>query len=259
MKRVLLALVLTAFSPLYGLTFPFSLTPTPPPPSIFVQDLTLAGPNANPQVAVAANGQAIAVWTNFPNQIEIQAAFYNNGIGVPNGQPSWVYLNNANMGTNIPGFASVVRTTGTNAGTIALGSSPKVGIDQYGNATIVWVSPNSQIIAARYNGSSLSSVTQLTATGTSNISPTLAINQHGTVVVVWIQATSYRVLASSAYINGPWGTAVTFMPIFQNNQGIPVNPNGTYPASFSLSNNLGTMVWLDGPTGIVRAGNFSIP
>ena len=261
MKRVLLALVLTAFSPLYGASVCFNGMPT------FLQNLTFGGPNANPQVAVSANGQAMAVWTNFPNQIEIQASFFNG--------TSWIPLNhgNVNLGTALTnlGFISPIVRTGPNnsTGTIAFGSAPKVGIDQNGNATIVWVSPNSQIMAARYSGQNLSSVFQLTATGTSNISPTLAVNQQGSAVVVWIQAASYQVLARSfnSAPGGTWGLPFTFMPILPNNLGIPVNPNGTYPASFGLSNtipgvpspNTGTMVWLDGPTGIVRAGNFSIP
>ncbi len=257
MKTLLLALALITFSSLYAEV----VSPT------YLQNLTLAGPNGNIQLAVSANGQAVAVWTNWPNQgAELQAAFFN-GI-------SWIYLNN-NTGATISFNVSNFFPRFVNgSGTFAIGSAPRVGIDNDGNATIVWVAPNSQIVAARYNKNLLSSVTQLTASGTSNISPTLAVNPEGLAVVVWIRAASYQVQARSFNPTlGVWSDQVIFMripapgtslvnPIPTKN--IPANSSGTYPAGLGLSNTdtgvgKGTMVWIDGPSGTVRAGNFVVP
>jgi hypothetical protein len=242
-KILLLALILVLCAPLYSLTSP-----------TFLQTLSLPGSNANPQVAVAANGTAMAVWSTSPSQLEIQAAFFNG--------TAWVFLNHATVPTtitnNIPGFFSTVSSTGS----IAFGSTPKVGIDNNGNATLVYVSSNNQIVAARYNQQNLSNVTQLTTTGTTNSSPTLGVNQQGIAVVVWIQAAPYQVFARSfnAAPGGSWGPTVIFMPIpATNTAGIPPNPNGTYPGSFGLGDTQGTSVWLDAPTGTIRSGNFSIP
>ena len=282
MKILLLALTLITFNYLHGEV----RVPVPAGSPNYLQNLALAGPNGNIQFAVSANGKAIAVWTNFPNQVELQAAFFDGR--------EWFHLNNDTMGfdSNIPGFFRFVNGSGT----FALGSSPKVGIDKCGNATIVWVSPNSQIIAARYNGPNLIApplpntfgVTQLTDTGTSNISPTIAVSQEGVTVVVWIRAASYQVQARSfkpapcpasggSWIPNPPLPPVVFMPIRPpsinpydvnsiERQNIPANSNGTYPAGLGINNTnpctglaQGNMVWIDGPSGAVRAGNFVVP
>lgn|GEM_PF-6695684 len=267
----LITLFLMLFSPLYALTgLPISL-----------QNLTLAGPNANIQLAVAPNGQAIAVWTNFPNQVELQGAYYLVGNG-------WFPLNNTPFDPILqPDVANYFFQVVQGDTTFALGSAPRVAIDQNGLATVVWVTPNNQIAAARYMGGTfegvsggiLTNVTQLTTTGTVNISPTIAASLSGITVVVWIQSVSYQVLARSfnPAPGGGWGNTVTFMPIPANNCGIPVNVFGTYPAVFAINDvpplpagtclstptitgtGTGTMVWIDGPTGTVRTGNFAIP
>lgn len=275
MKTLLLALTLVTFSSLYGEVAVLAGSPN------YLQNLALAGPNGNIQFAVSPNGKAIVVWTNWPNQgAELQAAFFDGD--------SWQYLNNTALPVDfeiISPLRNFFFRNVNNSGTFAIGSSPRVGIDSVGNATIVWVSPNSQIIAARYNGPNLtappnqSGVTQLTEIGTSNISPTLVVSQEGVTVVVWIRAASYQVQARSfnPIPGATWGPQVIFMPILTPSinidavnsiqcTNIPANSNGTYPAGLGLNNAnpstglvQGNMVWIDGPTGAVRAGNFVVP
>lgn len=258
-------------------------TPNPNPPPL--QNLTLAGPNGNIQLAVSTNSRSIAVWTNWPNQgAKLQAAYYTG--------TNWIRLNN-NTNTMLPIEISTFFFVNVdpNSGTFANGSSPRVGVDVDGNPTIVWVSPNAQIVAARYrfntatNTCDLTSLTILSDTGTANTSPVLAVNQQGVAVVVWIRSSSYRVLAKSftpplgeppGTPGGEWGPEVTFMPIpppgldelvnpFREINNIPANTVGTYPAGLGLSNldtsknGKGVMVWIDGPTGTVHSGIFSIP
>lgn len=211
MRFVLLLVIGSLFSPLYGLS------------TAFLQNLSAPGSNGTPQIAVAASGQAMAVWINTSGQTVIQGAFFDGSI--------W-----------LPPF------------TLATGSNPKVGIDQNGNATIVWVSSMSQIYAARFT---LQNLTSTTLIASSASSPSLAVNPQGVAVIVWI-STPYQILARSfnpsISPNGAWGPTTTFM-------ATNFNSGGTYPASFGLGNtNVGGLaVWLNGPTGLIQSGFISIP
>ncbi len=234
-----------------GITTALSAVTSP----TFLQTLTNPGSNGNLQLAVSSNGvSAIAAWTSFPNQVEIQAAFFNGTV--------WL--------TNLPQPLAIPNISPT----IALGSSPKVGIDQYGIATIVWVTPNNQIRVARYFQNTLIDTNQsiqLTTTGTINSAPTMAVSQDGTVLVVWIQNTPFQVLCSSlipSALGATWSTPQIFMAIPANNTaGIPANTFGTYPGGgLGLGNripvalrNPGFAIWTDGATGAVRVGSLSVP
>lgn len=237
MKHVILLFTLIIWLPVQAIDYSISSNgSTLPIP------LSLPSSNAIPQIAVSPNGQAMAIWVNWPNQTELQGQFFDG--------TNWVPL----IGTGIlnqvnsPGFLTQT--------TFALGSAPKLVIDQFGNATVLYVTSSQQIIAAHFNQNSLpaTNVVLLSNPGTFNISPAIAVNLNGFALAVWIQNAPYQVL-SRVYIpaSNVWNTAEFFLPF-------PPRATGIYPAYFGLgNNNRGTAVWLDAPTGIIFGKSFSIP
>jgi hypothetical protein len=200
MQRFLLILILTAPSSIFALTFgPFtSISPT--------------GGNGNPPlIAVAGNGNAIAVWVNFPNTI--QAAFFNGT-------------------TFLPAF--VVDT----------GSAPQIGIDQGGNAFIIYVTllAPTQILVKRFTSSNLTlaAAVQLSTPGTSNSSPQIAVSQNGNALAVWLQNAPAAVLSkafSPSVTPGPpffqWSASPTQIPFLPAGLGLDATAMG-----FAIINNL---------------------
>jgi hypothetical protein len=256
-KSLSFVLSLLLFSPIYSITYLNTGQVLPAPTVDGPSPLTFQGSNAAPQIAVSTNGQAMAIWVTFPHQIEIQGMFFDG--------TNWVPLLDTDGVT--PFLLSNLDPSSFATG--KFGGSPQLGIDKDGNATIVWVSLTNQIMAAYFNKNILKSVTQLTLSGSSNISPSIAVNQTGFALAVWIQNPPYQVLASTftpdttLSTGGTWSSSVLFLPQPFGNQ-----PNGTYPASFGLgtndpgpsaTNNLGTAIWLDAPTGVIYTKTFTVP
>lgn len=237
MNRLFLLLALVAWLPLQAINFNISSNGTTLP-----VPLSLPSSNAIPQIAVSPNGQAMAIWVNWPNQTELQGQFFDG--------TNWVPL----TGT---GILNQVTTSGfLTQSTFAFGSAPKLVIDQFGNATVAYVTSNQQIFAAHFIQNSLpaANVVQLSTPGTVNISPSIAVNLNGFALAVWIQNAPYQVL-SRVYLPATniWNVAEIFLPF-------PPRTTGTYPASFGLgNNNIGTAVWLEATTGLIFGKSFSIP
>lgn len=126
------------------------------------------GTNSAPQLGVAGNGNAIAVWQTFPNFI--QTAWFNHTTQI------WTFF-----------------------GTLAQGNAPVIAVDGLGNAFILFVNLSNQIIAARFDAVNQSySFTQLSSSGTINTSPRIAVNTSGSHgVAIWIQNTPFQILSSA--------------------------------------------------------------
>lgn len=260
MRSLAIIFLSCLFFPAYGITYINTGQPLPAPlvPGSTVLGpgpLTLQGSNAAPQIAVSSNGQAAAIWLTFPNQIEIQGMFFDG--------TNWVSL------VDIDGVTPFLLTN-LNPSSFApgqFGAAPQLGIDGNGNATIVWVSLTNQIFAAHFNKNILQSITELATSGTNNTVPSISVNQTGFALVIWRQngavVASTFVPDTSNPFGGTWTPQEPFLPQPFGNQ-----PHGTYPASFGLgtndpsptaTNNLGTAIWLDVPTGVIFSKSFTVP
>lgn len=252
--KLLILLFTFGFLPLYGITYLNTLQPIVQPITNGPSPLSLPGSNANPQIAVSTNGQAFAIWVNLPHQIEIVGMFFDGTNWVPLFDTDGVtplLIDNLNPSSFAPGL---------------FGGSPKLGIDKDGNAIVTWVSLTNQIFAAHFIKNVLNSIVQLTTPGSYNISPSISVNQTGFAIAIWIQNAPYQVLASTftpSATGGTWSTPTQFLPQPNGNQ-----PFGTYPASYGLgtndlspgaTNNMGTAIWLDAPTGVIYSKSFTVP
>jgi hypothetical protein len=254
--------------------------------------LSFPGSNSAPQIAVAQNGNAVALWTNFPNQIEIQGAFFNAKPPFPVSPPpnTWdtrwtalivdpALIRSNNTGIIFDNTENFFNITGLIPPTIAIGSSPKIAVDKTGNAMVVYVTLTNQIVALYFhqdpfvnNRLVLINATILNNLGTSNISPAIAMNSEGVAIAVWIQNIPFQVLAATfspppaglppLTEPGVWSLPEIFMPTTQQptgtypNLGLGFNGNTNPPPQ---SPNIGTAVWLDGPTGTILTDSFTIP
>lgn len=163
----------------------------------FIQISPTGGNGVPPLLAVAANGNAFAAWINFPNTI--QAAFFNATTGV------WTSFN------------------------VAIGSAPQIGIDQLGNAFLVWVStangPATQILATRFNAATMtfSAITQLSTVGTYNSTPQIAVSGNGVALAIWFQNAPQAIVSRNFNpATGLWSPSLSNVPVL--------------PASFALDN-----------------------
>ena len=214
MKRFLFVIFFFAFQPLlFGLSFgPFI-------------SISQGGTNSAPQVAVAANGNAFAVWSNFPNLI--QTAFFNAAINPPTG--AWSAPVN-----------------------LATGIVPQIGIDQNGNAFVAWVSTVSttanQILVTRFNATSMAFApfVQLSTSGT-NFNPQIAVNGVGVAVVIWQNIPAGVLSASFVPMTGTWTSPIQLSTT-------------TPPANFALDNfNRGIAIFSTQPQGVVQATRIFAP
>jgi hypothetical protein len=131
--------------------------------------LTSKGLNASLQIAVSANGQALAVWTNTGSEMEIQGYFYDGNNWVPL-EANSMFLEDTSTG---------------NALALAFGSAPKVAIDGNGNGIVAYVTPKNQIFVIRLEKHRVlaNHSIQLSTPDTSNVSPLVAMSFSGSALV----------------------------------------------------------------------------
>lgn len=159
--------------------------------------ISSVGGNSSPQIALADNGNAVALWTAFPNQIFV---------------------------------SNFTATTGLWSGpvTLTLGNAPQLAIDGTGNAIVVWVTSTSQINASRFDVATQtwSAAVLVSSTGGVNTFPQIAMNGNGVALVVWLQSTN-QVLASSFNPNTfAFSTPTTFLSN-TNPAGFQLDNNNT--------------------------------
>ena len=207
MKRYLVMLLLVSHPLLFGVT-------TSAPVAI-----SSAGTNGPPQAAVADNGNAIAVWTAFPDQIFVS-------------------------------LFSVTSSLWSAPAVLAIGSVPQVAIDQSGNAIVVWVSTTNQINASRFDVTTMtfSPAVLVSTTGGTNTLPQISMYSGGMALVIWIQSTPYQVLASSFNPSTMMFSAPT---VFLSN----TNPADFELDNV----NPGVAVFQSLPSGTIQAARISVP
>jgi len=174
-------------------------------------DLSATGQSArNPQIAIAPDGAATAVWTrsNGPNEI-IQAA------------------------TRPPGgsFGAAVDLSATGQ----TADNPQIAIAPDGAATAAWRRSNgtNNIIqaATRPPGGSFGAAVDLSATGQNASGPQIAVAPDGTATVVWTRdnGTNFIIQAATRPPGGSFGAAVDLSAPGQNaaDPQIEIAPDGT--------------------------------
>lgn len=164
------------------------------------------------QIAINANGIAVAVWQ------ESNGGFDNIFARTFNGS-SWSVPTNLN------------NTQTVNA------SSPQVAINDNGTIVAVWTETNDgvdNVYARIFNGSTWSTAFDLNNTQTLNASsPQVSINNNDVAIVVW---TEHFNIYSRVFEGTNWAASA-------HNLNSNVAENGDYPQIALNNNNIGIAVW----------------
>jgi len=183
-----------------------------------------AGSAEKPQVAMAPDGTAIAVWR------QSDGTRYN------------IWANRFDGGTW--GTAEPIESNGGNA------DYPQVAMDTDGRAMAVWHQydgTRADIWANWFNGGTWGSAELIESDNAGNaIEPKIAMSADGTAMAVWHQSdgTRYNIWANR-FDGGSWGTAD---PIESNDGGafdpeIAINPDGTAIAVWQQSDGTRLNIW----------------
>jgi hypothetical protein len=209
-------------------------------------NLSAAGQNAGaPQVAVNAQGNAVAVWTRFDGTSRIvqgavrpagrawQAPVDLSAAGqsavapqvAVNAQGDAVTVWIRSNGTNDIVQAAVrlhdvapVDLSATGQDTLA----PQVGVDAQGDAVAVWTRSNgtNDIVqaAARPAGGAWQAPITLSATGQNAVAPQVGVDAQGDAVAVWTRSngTNDIVQAAARPAGGTWQAPITLSAAGQN-------------------------------------------
>ena len=146
---------------------------------------TTSGNASTPQVAVSANGNAMAVWQQYDGaHYNIYARSYASG--------AW-------------GTTQLIETGS------GIADSPQVAMDSNGNAIVVWRQYDGayySIYANRYTAGTWGAAKLLeTATGDTQ-TPQIAMDNNGNAIAVWTQYDgAYYSTYANRYTAGAWGTA----------------------------------------------------
>jgi len=186
-----------------------------------------AGTADSPQIASDANGNALAVWSQF------------------DGTRTNVWANRYTAGTGW-GTATLIEAA---AGSIG---DPQIAIDANGNALAVWRQydgTRESIWANRYTaGTGWGTAALIESEAGTADSPQIAIDANGNALAVWKQSdgTSYSVWANRYTAGTGWGTAAL---IETNNAGdvedprIAIDANGNALAVWAQYDGTRTNIW----------------
>ena len=193
-----------------------------------------AGNALNPQIAIDANGNVVAVW----QQYDDVASRYD------------IWSNRYTASTGIWSTASPIETD--NAG---WATQPQVVFDTSGNAVAVWMQSDGSrynIWSNRYIASTglwgMAVLLETDNTGDAN-NPQIAVDAHGNAVAVWMQSDGSRYnIWSNRYIasTGLWGTAVlleTDNTGDANEPQVAIDTNGNAVAVWLQSDGQRTTIW----------------
>jgi hypothetical protein len=177
-----------------------------------------------PQIAIDANGNALAVWIRVDTAYHIWANRYTAGAG-------W-------------GTAAAIETNNADSA-----DAPQIAMDANGNATAVWAQSSvGNIWANRYTAGAGWGTAALIEAGTgSAYGPQIAIDANGNILAAWTQTngTVYSVW-SNRYSAGVWGTAAlieTDDAGSANGPQIAIDANGNALAVWSQSNGTVNNIW----------------
>ncbi len=210
-----------------------------------VLDVSAAGQNAEePQVAIDAAGNAVAVWSRFDGaKFIVQASFQGAGGG------AW-------------SSAADLSASGENS------SDPQVAIDAAGNAIAVWArenSPTLRVQAARHPaGGAWEPGVNLSRLGDSAEEPEVAMAPGGDAMAVWSRTEgSPRVVEGSAMpAGGAWEAPSVISVIGQNasEPEVAADPTGNRVAVWAREDGTNTIVQAAGYDGAgPLIGPLSIP
>ncbi len=182
-------------------------------------DLSAAGQNSlHPEVALNANGNAVAIWQRYDgSHYIIQAARR------PTGGP-W-------------GAATSISVSGKNAG------ESQVALDGAGNAFAVWQRSNGTVqvvqTAIALAGEPWESPIDLSGTGSFGVDPQLALDGGEGAVALWRDSSSNKIQAAAQQsVNVPWVAPVDLTAVGEIGQS----------ARVALGGGVATAVW-DGNDG----------
>jgi len=242
-------------------------TATRPPGGSFgaAVNLSATGQNADqPQIAIAPDGTATAVWTRFDGAnyvvqavtrppggtfgatVDLSAAGENASrprIAIaPDGATTvvWIRYNGVNYvvqaATRPPGgsFGAVVELS-------AAGAVPQVAIAPDGATTVVWIRYNgvNNVVQAvtRPPGGTFGAAVDLSAAGGSADQPQIAIAPDGTATAVWYRSDGSNniIQAATRPPGGSFGAATDVSAVGQDTSDpqIVVTPDGTATAVWS--------------------------
>jgi len=181
------------------------------------------------QVAMDNNGNAIIVWAQYVNGGSFSQIFkseYRNGV--------W---------TNPASLSDYINPDGN-------AHSPKVAMDNNGNAIIVWRQhdgANYQLLKSEYRGgiwhhpASLSN--KISPDGAAAGSPEIAMDNNGNAIIVWEQNSK---IFKSEYRNGAWTQPASLSDY--------INPNATaYSPKVTMDNNGNTIIVWQQSGGIYKS------
>jgi hypothetical protein len=161
-------------------------------------NLSATGQNASdPQVAINAQGNAVAVWTRFNGTNDVVQAAARSAAG------AWQAPINLSA-----------------AGQNAL--APQVGIDGQGDAVAVWIRSNgiNDIVqaAARSGGGAWQAPINLSGNGQNASDPQVAINAQGNAVAVWTRSNGTNDIVQAAVRSaaGAWQAPINLSAAGQN-------------------------------------------
>lgn len=228
-------------------------------------DLSLSGGDArDPQVAVNAEGNAVAVWTRTNgdgfNVIQGATLTYGSTVWVPtedlsncafnsfssqiavdtagNAVAVWVAQLDSTIviqGATLPfGSSAWIPATNNLSDASQNASQPQVVVDSAGNATAIWSRSNGSNIIVQSStlligSKSWSSPTDVSPKGIDSFDPQIGVDSAGNTVAVWssIVGSDVLTLAATQLFGGNWST-----PIAISNRGeLSFDPQVTVDAS----------------------------
>ena len=192
---------------------------------------------ADPSIAVAANGNAVAVWSSsaHPYDITVFANAYDASISLWRAQvdvlggPVEFLLSTHQLGIDAVGDAVIAFSSTSNnaaaatydfagdtwtpiASTYAVPAIAVIAVDAAGNATFVALQEDDSTVALTlpFNQTAFASMTTLSTTsGVLSSLPAVAVDSGGSVVAVWPDATGGLASARLASPAGTWNTLPT--------------------------------------------------
>jgi len=245
-------------------------------------DLSVAGQNAvGPQIAVDPHGNAVAVWLRFSGTHEVvQSAARPAASGVwqapvdvsvtgadatspqvavdPHGNAVavWTHSNGPNLivqGSVRPVGSGVWQTPVDLSAAGANGLTPRIAVDQQGNAVAVWIRNEVVEGAVRPAASGLWQEPVDLVAGGNPLSPQVAVDPKGNAVAVWERSNgSNYIIQGSARTaaSGLWQAPVDLSSAGQDGGGarVALDSQGNAVAVWKRSNGANTIV-----EGAVRA------
>ncbi len=186
-----------------------------------------AGDASEPQVAVDASGNAVAVWEQSDGT---RSNIWSNG-----------YALNGDWGT-----ARLIETN--NAGNA---SEPQVAVDPSGNAVVVWQQFDGTQYSVwfnRYTSAGWGVAERIESdVGTYEPEPQVAVDANGNAVAVWYQLGNTHHIWSKRYTpSGGWGTAESIDHSGTANAGGPrvaVDPGGHAVSVWRQTDTSGRSIW----------------